>query len=106
MSTLIALSRDSGYADRTRKYRVLLDGVEVGRIANGEVQSIPVASGTHRLQLKIDWCSSNAVDFTAQVDQIAKFHCSSALRGWRVTFALFVVLLNPRGYLRLTRVET
>jgi hypothetical protein len=36
MNAAIALSRGSGYADRLRAYRVMLDGVEVGRIRNGE----------------------------------------------------------------------
>ena len=36
MAITILLKRDSGYADRFRQYRDLLDGLEVGRIRNGE----------------------------------------------------------------------
>jgi hypothetical protein len=32
----ITISRDSGWADRLREYRILVDGVEMARVGNGE----------------------------------------------------------------------
>jgi hypothetical protein len=80
----IAVSRDSGYADRLRDYRVLLDSDEIGRLGNAGEKSFDIAPGAHQLMIKVDWGRSNVVAFEISQDQILKFRCGSSLRGWRV----------------------
>jgi len=46
-----------------RAYKVVLDGKVIGTIKDGEQVEFDVAPGRHQLQLKIDWCRSNIVDF-------------------------------------------
>src|SRR5580698_7045736 len=70
MNASISLTRDSGYADRRRQYRVLIDGVEVGRIADGATESYAVTPGNHTLVLKIDWCGSKLLNFDVQDGQL------------------------------------
>ena len=53
---MIRLKRDSGYADRMRAYKVILDGKEVTKIRNGQQIELDVAPGNHEVYLKIDWC--------------------------------------------------
>ena len=48
----------SKWDDATRSYKVLIDGVKIGEIKNGETKYFDVPEGYHTLQLKIDWCSS------------------------------------------------
>jgi hypothetical protein len=62
---MIRIKRDSGYADRLRAYKVVLDGDVIAEIRNGQQLDLDVPPGRHRLQLKIDWCRSNCVDFEA-----------------------------------------
>jgi len=72
MSASITLSRGTGYADRLRSYRVMLDGKEIGRIGNGETKSFPVGPGQHELVVKIDWCSSTTL--ASPFPRIGRWH--------------------------------
>ena len=101
MATSISVSRDSGYADRLRVYRVLLDGIEIGRVGNGETKSFDVKPGQHHLALKIDWGSSNAIDFGIANDQSVKFMCGSNLRGFRLAIGLYYAIFARSKYLWL-----
>jgi hypothetical protein len=51
---MIRLTRGKGYADRLRAYKVVLDGQPVDDIRAGEIKDVPVTSGHHTLQLKVD----------------------------------------------------
>ena len=99
------MSRGSGYADRLRDYRVILDGQEIGRIGNGETKSFPVASGQHQLAVKIDWCSSNELTFSLSQDGSLAFQCDSRLRGLRLLGAIYYVLFARKSYLWLKQVD-
>jgi hypothetical protein len=101
MSATITLSRGTGYADRLRAYRVMLDGEEIGRIGNAETKSFSVAPGQHHLALKIDWCSSNDIRFSVPADGSLAFQCDSNLRGSRVLAAIYYVLFARSKYLWL-----
>lgn len=57
MATVI-IHRSSEYTNRFRDIRILIDGKEQGRIANGQELSLKVAPGAHSLQAKIDWAGS------------------------------------------------
>lgn len=82
----IILARDNGYADRIRKYRVLIDNQDVGKIASGETAKYEVNAGRHTLQVKIDWCRTECLAITMdQQDQI--FNVKSNLRGWNIILA-------------------
>ena len=61
MAELI-VRRRSALQDRLRDYIVLVDGSEHARVANGSEIRVHVQPGRHRVQLKIDWCGSPAVD--------------------------------------------
>lgn len=57
MATII-IHRSSEYVNRLREIRILIDGKEEGRIANGQELALQVPSGSHTLQAKIDWAGS------------------------------------------------
>jgi hypothetical protein len=101
MSTLIAISRDTGYADRLRKYRVICDGAEIGRISEGTSTEFAISPGPHCLLLKVDWCSSNEATFSIGTDQVLRFSCGSSLRGLRVLLAIYYLLFARKRYLWL-----
>jgi hypothetical protein len=101
MTTTISVSRDSGYADRLRDYRVLLDGTEIGRIGNGGQKSFEIAPGHHVLIIKVDWCRSNIVSFDLADGKSAQFKCGSSLRGWRLVLTFYYATVGFRNYLWL-----
>jgi hypothetical protein len=101
MPTTISISRDRGYADRLRDYRVLLDGTEIGRLGNGAAKTFEIPAGQHQLMIKVDWGRSNIVAFDAGESQSARFLCGSNLRGWRIVLALYYATFGFRHYLWL-----
>jgi hypothetical protein len=101
MPTTLALKRDSGFADRLRQYRVILDGLEIGRIGNGEEKHFDISSGQHQLMIKVDWGRSNAVSLVAVDGQSALFNCGSNLRGMRLLLAIYYATFGFRNYLWL-----
>jgi hypothetical protein len=99
VSTLI-VRRDKGYADRIRKYRILLDGVEIGRLAEGAELCHEISEGPHVAEARIDWCGSQLLNFEARGGKQILL-VRSALRGWRVMLVFYYAIFSRRRYLIL-----
>ena len=96
----LTVRRDKGWADKIRMYRILVDGVEIGQLGEGEVLRQEISYGPHVMEAKVDWCGSRPLRFEAQsADQVVLVR--STLRGWRTFLALFYVIFNRDGYLTL-----
>ena len=93
----LTVSRDSGYADRIRKYRVLVDGTEVGQVGDGESLTHEVQPGSHTVQAKIDWCGSRVLDIEVP-ESGSSVNLRSASRGWLVFAVIFFVVFYWNGY--------
>jgi hypothetical protein len=102
VSASITISRDSGYADRLRAYRVVVDDSEVGTLNNGESKTFSIEPGPHALVLKIDWCSSNTVRFDLPENGSVQFKCGSNLRGVNLLLSIYYVLFARDQYLWLS----
>jgi hypothetical protein len=68
MATLL-VRRDKGYADKFRKYRIRLDGSEIGTLAEGEVLRQDISEGRHIVEARVDWCGSQPLEFAAQLGE-------------------------------------
>ncbi len=101
MATLV-VRRDKGYADRIRKYRILVDGVEIGKLGEEESIRKEISEGPHVVEAKIDWCGSQPLELNAQPGEEAVI-VRSALRGWRVMLGLLYVFFLRRHYLVVER---
>lgn len=66
----------NGFRDRFRGYKVLIDGVEAGKIRRGETLRLPVPEGRHTLQLEIDWCTSQPSPLVVANGQTVAFGCA------------------------------
>lgn len=96
----VAVRRDVGWADRLRAYRIVIDGVEVGQLRQGEELRHDLTDGPHTLSAEIDWCGGGPIS----IDGSAAEQCvvvRNALRGWRIWLVLVYVVFLPRRYLRL-----
>ncbi len=99
----LTIVRDSGYADRLRKYKVIVDGIVVGEVGNGETKQFSISPGLHEVSLKIDWCGSKAVEFNLDDGEGLTLQAKSSLRGSKLFGALWYVLFAPDSYLLLER---
>ncbi len=100
---VLKIARDSGYSDRLRAYRVILDGAKIGEVRDGRTERFAIAPGQHTLSVKIDWCGSKTVDFTVAGDEEIRFAAKSNLRGFNIFAALWYVILDRHSYLLLQR---
>lgn len=99
---MIQIKRDSGWTDRARAYKVVVDGKVIGKIHNGEEASFETTPGQHELVLKIDWCKSNYINFEAG-NEITQFECGSNLRGWKIFLSLIYITFLKNQYIYLKK---
>ncbi|HLD18480.1 MAG TPA: hypothetical protein VJB90_00515 [Candidatus Nanoarchaeia archaeon] len=99
---MVRIKRDSGYADRIRAYKIVLDGDIVEEIKNGQQLELNVSPGRHQLYLKIDWCRSNVVDFEINGNAI-EFECESNLRGLKILLSILYSTFLRSQYIWLKK---
>jgi hypothetical protein len=91
----IELTRvQEGYKDSLRGYTVLVDEGPVGTIRRGQTLRLPVPAGTHRLRLRIDWCSSAVGTVEVQPGAPSYFVCSPGSEA----SALAAISAGANGY--------
>ncbi|PQO94040.1 hypothetical protein C5614_22205 [Massilia phosphatilytica] len=98
MAELIVRRRAAWWQDRMRDYIVLVDGSECGRVGNDAEVRVHVAPGRHRVQLKIDWCGSPAVDVDVPEGATQVLDCGP--NAMPLT-AIFYVIFRTGHYLTL-----
>jgi hypothetical protein len=102
---ILAVQRGKGWRDKIRKYRILIDGVEIGRLAEGETIIRDVEDGSHVLEARIDWCGSPQFRFEARSEHVV-VTVRSAHWSWRAFFFPFYTLfINRHEYLALEIAE-
>jgi hypothetical protein len=85
------------WRDAYRNYRVLLDGVEVGQLANGEVAEYEATVGSHTVRMKVDFAGSATVRVIVTTDAPTVLHCGPSGSSFTALFAL----LRAGRYIRL-----
>lgn len=103
MSAGMFLGRDSGFADYARRYKVMINGEEKGQIKNGGTFECEIPAGQHTLQLKVDWCSSNTLEFEVRENETVRLECGSNLRGWKLLKAGKTMRETPHAWIWLRR---
>jgi len=97
--TMLNLNRVTSFSDSLRAYIIVLDGEEFGQIRAGESFNITISPGEHQIFLKIDWCRSNILVFTARPGAEISLNCGSSLTGWRILLAYLYIFLWRDQYL-------
>ena len=98
---MLEIKRDSTHFDRLRSYRIELDGKIIGEIDDGETKRIALESGSHTLRLRLDWCSSQKIEFKVDKREDVNFRCTSNIQGARALIGIVYALFLPRQYIRL-----
>ena len=91
----VVLHRAPSFAAKLRKFRILIDGAPIDKIADGQSRRLTMAPGRHELRLKLDWCGSRPVIVDLGPRERAEFVCRTVFRS-----ALDPVL-RPRRYIDL-----
>jgi len=94
----VKIHREKQFADAARAYRIFVDGEQKGEIRRDSTEDFFVSEDTHRIHLKIDWCGSAEIEFTARAEETIEFDCGNNTKGF---FAMYYVLFAPNEYLWL-----
>lgn len=94
----INLTRKSEFKNALRKYTILVDGNDVGSIGNGKSLQIDIEPGMHTIQAKIDWCTSNTIEFDTENDELIEFEVCSSSGG-----AIWNTFFNSSNFLSLNK---
>jgi hypothetical protein len=65
------------WRDRIRRYKVMVDGRQLGTIGNGETVELSVSSGPHRVRLAISWTGSPELEVQVPDGGVATVRCSA-----------------------------
>ena len=66
---------DSAYRDAARRYRIVIDDKEVGRLKRGDVIELRLSPGRHVLRAAIDWKRSASFDVSGDSEETFRFRC-------------------------------
>jgi hypothetical protein len=74
------------WQDKLRAYRILIDGKECATIKQSSEVRVPVTSGRHKVQLRIDWCASPSLEIMAVNEGIETIECGPNSKPWLALF--------------------
>lgn len=100
---MLIIKRTSGWGDKLRNYKVMLDDKEVGQVADGETFKYGVIPGEHVLHLKIDYGRSKKLRFSANANQNVEFACSPNITGLKILILLLYITILCTRYIKLER---
>lgn len=100
----LTIKRSSEWNNRMRTFYITLDGVDVGKINNGQEISFDLNEGKHNVKAKIDWCSSETFDFQLH-DGIDKTIHISGFRFGNLVIP-FLIVLFLASILEIWLIET
>lgn len=98
MSTL-TVTRESGRADKMRRFSILIDGVSIGSIAEGETIHSEIDPQKHKVEARIDFCGSRTLEIDGRRDQ--SLTVKSGLPSWHGAQSLYKIFIDRKGYLEL-----
>ncbi|WP_127844832.1 hypothetical protein [Psychroflexus aestuariivivens] len=93
----ITINRISGYSNKLRKIKLVLDNQVKYKIKDGEDKTINVNPGKHILKAKIDWCQSNEIKLDIKEGE----NKNISLKGTNPFLALYYITFGRNKYLKL-----
>lgn len=94
MAKLI-IKREDRLINLFRKYRIRANGEELTTISNKETRELDLPEGKYRLEAKIDWAGSPAIEVTLDKHQpvILEVGCSTNISGPQTVLGTLSLLL-------------
>lgn len=99
--SVLRIVRTPSAADQARGYKVILDGKNVGEVANGHTKTLAVNPGKHELSLKVDWRGSNTLAVTVGKDETVQVAIGHRYAASNFLANLWCLLVAWSSYLLL-----
>ena len=89
----VIIIRTNEFVNRLRDYQLYIDGKNIGKIGNGQTKEFSIPAGKHKLIARIDWCSSQEIEFEVQETQTRTFNVGSFKNGkWIMPISLITLV--------------
>ena len=96
----LRLVRGPGFADRLRRYKILLNGAQVATIPHDTVMDLQVPSGSLMIEARLDWGRSQPLTIEALAGRTIQIEVSNY---WGAFLAFWGITFGFRTYLILKR---
>jgi len=87
----LVLTRKGEWANRRQQYKVVIDGAEAGKIRNDESREFELAEGTHTIQCKYLWTSSDEKTFEIKEGKNTFLTVGSGMKLFLPLYILLVI---------------
>lgn len=91
---IIIVKRKTNYAGYFRSYQIILDGINVGTIKNGETKEFETTSGGHNIQSKVDWFASPELSLILSEEDKKEITIGDSEYGWLLIVALGIIMFS------------
>ena len=98
----VQISRTSQWANSARSIKLFIDDQSSGSIKDGEVVSIIVPEGKHKVYAKIDWSKTKPVIVDVRAGKNVILEVGSSIKGWKVHLSLLYLFL-PHKWIYLKK---
>lgn len=103
MASKLILTRKGQWLNRRQIYKVMIDGVEAGRIKNDDSQEFELEPGIHSINCKINWMSSGEKTFEIANGKNTYLSVNSAMKLYMPLYILLLVGLFAPILLRFAK---
>jgi hypothetical protein len=103
--TLI-VTRPRQFADLMRRYRIVVDGEEVGRLKPGGELRVDLPEGQYRMVARIDWAQSNDLSVGIRKGEVTEIEVGANAHGWRLLLVTYFITVGHQQYLYLRHRST
>jgi hypothetical protein len=90
MASKLVLTRAGQMQNRRQLYKIFIDGAEAGAIKNDTSEEFELTPGSHTIQCKVNWMSSNQQSFTIKEGANTYLRVSN---GMKFFLPLYILLL-------------
>jgi hypothetical protein len=101
VGTIRLMREPRGRRDRLRAYSIVVDSHVVGTIRPAQTLDLPVARGTHSVQIAIDWARSPAIGVDVASGETVHLRCAPNT----AQLGLYGATFGRKKYVRLWRAE-
>lgn len=92
--------RSAAVGDMARAYKIILDEQEIGKIKMNEQKEFEVSAGKHTVMFKIDWCTSQRLEFVISDERRqVQIECYATGRGAIPVLSIGKAIVNKESYI-------
>ncbi len=105
---LVEIYRESSMVGFLFNYKIFIDGIEVGEIANGEKKKFPLSFGLHEVHLKMNWSWQSSPKVSFFLKDFTKLTCKPAygILGMMLGVKpIIYFLFKPKKFIRLINIR-